>query len=712
MTPPMKFPVVPQVSRLSFPLSAAILAVLAWAAPCLALTLYVGPEGNDAWSGTLDAPNATKTDGCFATLGRARNEIRKLRKTQGLPAGGIVVEIRGGVYPQTANLLLEPEDSGTESAPIVWQARAGEVVRITGGVEVTGFKPVTDPEVLKRIDEAARPQVLQADLNALGVKKLGSAVGPDDENHDRLELFFQDKVMTLARWPNHGSALIKDVDDDQAETAPGGLRVSKAGRIVYEGDRPSRWVHEKDGWLHGCWYWEWNDARQPIESIDAGRHVITIAPPYPAKGYRQGQHYHAFNLLPELDSPGEWYHDRDSGILYFWPPAPLSQGKAVISVAPTLLFMHDLAHVSFRGLIFEACQGTALHLKNVEHVQIIGCTVRNAGRWGIDVRGQNCRIAGCDLSELGYGGIHLTGGDRKTLTPGHLVIDNNHIHHYSRWKRMTKPALKINGVGNVASHNLIDNAPHQALWWTGNDHLIEFNEIHSVCYEANDGGALYAGEDWTERGTVIRHNYLHHLSGLNGGGCLGVYLDDMNSGTEITGNVFYKIENSAKAMKAAVSTCGRDCSITNNVFVDCQPAVEVSTRGQVWFDRLKAKLDQMPYKSELWAGRYPRLVPLLDDEPMLPKGHLIARNICVGGVWSSLANVAKPLVIFENNLVDADPRFVNAAQGDFRLKEDSPAWKLGFKPIPLEKTGPYPSPERASWPLSHTVRPAVVSGGE
>ena len=671
-----------------------------------ALTLYVGPEGNDNWSGTLAEPNAAKSDGCFATLNRARNEIRKFKKSRSLPEGGIVVEIREGVYPLTTNFLLETEDSGTESSPIEWRARAGEVVRITGGAEVKNFRPVIDTEALRRIDESARQHVLQANLNELGVKNLGSAAGPDDENHDRLELFFQDKVMTLARWPNEGSARIKDVDDDNAESKPGTARSSKLGRIVYEGERPNRWVQEKDVWLHGFWYWEWSDARLPIESIDIDRHVIALPAALQPKGFRQGQNFHAFNLLPELDSPGEWYHDRSTGILYFWPPAPIDQGKVVVSVAPTLVFMHDISHVSFRGLIFEACQGTAILAKNVEHVQIIGCTIRNTGRWAIDVRGQNCRIAGCDLSELGYGGIHLTGGDRKSLTPGSLVIDNNHIHHYSRWKRMTKPALKINGVGNVASHNLIDNAPHQAIWWTGNDHVIEFNEVHSVCYEANDGGAIYAGEDWTERGTVIRHNYIHHLSGLGGRGCLGVYLDNMNSGTEITGNIFCRVQNSANATKSAVSTCGRDCTISNNIFVDCFPAVEVASRGPVWFDRLKAKLEQMPYKDALWASRYPKLSTILDEEPMSPRGHVIARNICVGGVWASVTNAAKPLVQFQDNLVGQDPHFVDAGRGDFHLKEDSPAWGLGFKPIPLEKIGLYQSPERASWPVSRTVRPA------
>lgn len=702
-----------RLSRTWLPAALAMLLTTSGSATYGATTLYVAPNGNDAWSGVLPEPNATKTDGCFASFVRAREEIRRLKKKGGLPKGGVVVEIRGGTYQLASPFSLSAEDSGAEGSPIVWRARAGETVEIVGGVQVTNFQPVTDPAVLKRLDESARGHVVQANLNELGVKSLGMAAGPDDENHNRLELFFRDKPMTLARWPNAEYTHIQDMAErkaDGAQAAPGKLRTSLIGRFLYEGDRPRRWLGEKDVWLHGFWYYEWSDSYEEVQSIDTARRVITLTPPCNAKRFRQGQWYYALNLLPELDMPGEWYYDRASGILYFWPPSPLDQGKVFVSVAPILFFMLDVSHVTFRGMVFEACQGDAIVAKNVNHVQIVGCTIRNTGRWAVALSGHDCRVAGCDLYEMGYGGIHLTGGDRKTLTPGKLVVDNNHIHQYSRWKRMTKPAIKMNGVGNVVSHNLIEDAPHQAIWWTGNDHVIEFNEIHSVCYEANDGGAIYAGEDWSGRGTVVRYNYLHHLSGFEGRGCLGVYLDDFWSGTEISGNLFYKVTNYCNAEKPAVSICGRDCTIVNNVFVDCHPAVDVSTRGrpEYWLEILKKKLDQVPYQGPLWASRYPKLVNILDDDPLAPKGNLIARNICVGGPWSTVAKVARPLVTFQDNLIDQDPRFVDAEHGNFQLQEGSPAWKLGFQRIPLQEIGLYESPERASWPVRHQPRPAAL----
>ena len=88
-------------------------------------------------------------------------------------------------------------------------------------------------------------------------------------------------------------------------------------------------------------------------------------------------------------------------------------------------------------------------------------------------------------------------------------------------------------------------------------------------------------------------------------------------------------------------------------------------------------------------------------------GNLIARNICVRGRWGDFEAAAKPLVTFQDNLLDQDPRFVDPEHQNFQLKDDSPAYKLGFQRIPLEKIGLYQSPQRGSWPVRHAVRPGV-----
>jgi hypothetical protein len=464
-----------------------------------------------------------------------------------------------------------------------------------------------------------------------------------------------------------------------------GIKGSKVGRFKYEGDRPKRWVGEKDPWLHGYWFWDWSDQRQQVESIDTGKRVISIKPPYHNYGYRKGQWYYALNLLSEIDQPGEWYLDRTSGMLYFWPPAPLDQGKAVVSVAPSLIAMKNVSHVTVRGLVLEACRGTAIQIDNTADNHVVGCTIRNTGHWAVSVAGRNSSVEGCDIYETADGGISLIGGDRKTLTSGNLTADNNHIHHFSRWNRTYQAGISLNGVGNRATHNLIHDTPHEAIFFVGNDHQIEFNEIYRACYESNDAGAIYTGRNWTMRGNVIRYNYFHDITGFRDKGCVGVYLDDQFSSAEIVGNLFHKVTS------AAFIGGGRDCVIANNIFVDCNPALHIDARGLGWAASgeggLRNRLKEMPYKESLWASRYPKLVPILDEEPMSPHNNLVARNICVGGRWDDIEGKAKPSTTMQDNLVNVDPHFVDAEHLNFQLKDDSPAYAVGFQKIPMEQFG-------------------------
>jgi len=262
-------------------------------------------------------------------------------------------------------------------------------------------------------------------------------------------------------------------------------------------------------------------------------------------------------------------------------------------------------------------------------------------------------------------------------------------------------------VGHRAAHNLIHNVPHEAIGFRGNDHLIEFNEIHSVCYESNDAGAIYAGREWTMRGTVIRHNYLHHISGFQGRGDVGVYLDDTFCGTTIYGNIFYRVTQST-------GICGgQDNTIENNVLVECSPAVYVDARGMGWAKvytveggehRMYEKLRAVNFQNPPYSVRYPKLATILEGNPLVPEGNIIARNVCWGSRWDEIEAVARPYLIIEDNLVDEDPHFVDAEGLNFHLRDDSPAYALGFKRIPIEEIGLYQDELRASYPVQHTVR--------
>ena len=693
---------------------------------------YVSLAGNDSWSGKLREANRRKTDGPFASLEKAREAIRALKRNGGSLKGGITVYIREGVFPRNETFRLTVEDSGTGASPIVWRTYPPEKVQLVGGREVAGFGPVTDPEVLKRIDPAFRGNIVQADLRAQGITNYGTIT---NRGGPGLELFFRDRRMTLARWPNEGWVRIIDVPQTgelvfkgQSPHMRNGIPTGRHyGRFTYEGDRPSRWTHVDEIILHGYWCWDWYDEFLKVKSIDAKIREIFIREPHSGYGYCKGQRYYAFNILEELDTPGEWYLDREKGILYFWPPAPRSEGRAFVSLLETpLIALENTSYVTIRGLNLEFSRGSGISVNGGSRNLVAGCTLRNLGATAALIEGgARNGITGCDVSDVASGGIVLSGGDRKTLAPGENFASNNHIHDYSAWIRTYQSAITISGVANRVEHNLIHDAPHSGIMLSGNDHLIQFNELHTLAQQTGDVGAFYMGRDWTQRGNIIRYNYFHDLLGPGLEGVMAVYLDDWSSGTTIFGNVFYK------AGRSAFIGGGRDNTVENNIFVECAPSVHVDARGLGWakyyFDgttnTLFERMDAMNYKQPPYNARYPELLKIYNDEPAVPKYNKIVRNVSYGGRWMDLYDgmdfsivtvkdnlIADPEVctwvrkekgtvtykagdreimseMKGNRFMDGDPGFEDVKKGDFRLKKNSPAWKLGFQPIPFEKIG-------------------------
>jgi hypothetical protein len=501
-----------------------------------------------------------------------------------------------------------------------------------------------------------------------------------------LELFFNNEPMQLARWPNEGWALIADVPAGQ-----------DGGKFTYSGDRPTRWTEAKDIWLHGLWTWDWADSYVNVERVDTASKEIVTKEPHGVYGYTKDRRYYALNLLEELDQPGEWYLDRESGILYFWPPSRIEEGRAFVSLLDRHVVMEETSRITLEGFTFEVTRSTAVSMKGGDHNSLRDCVIRNTGADAVSVSGGTFNtVSGCEIYNTADQGISISGGDRMTLEPGNHEVVDNRIHHFSRWCKTYRPAVGVSGVGNRVAHNHIHHAPHNAIQLSGNEHTIEYNRVHHVCQETGDVGAFYMGRDWTQRGTKVRFNFFHDIGGFTPEGerfadAMSIYLDDWSSGTIVYGNVCYK------GGRAVLIGGGRDNQVENNIFVDCVPAVHVDSRGLGWAanyfngetttleDRMKDVNAMEPPYSE----RYPELLTLYDDEPAVAKGNVIVRNVCVGGRWLDLLNgLNEEIVTVQDNFIEGDPMFVDPDNLDFRLQDDSPVYETGFKPIPFEKIGP------------------------
>lgn len=626
---------------------------------------HVALDGQDDWSGRLPAPNTDRTDGPFASLERARDAVRAADKS-----AGVTVLLHGGTYQRYAALTLGPEDSGLPDHPVVWRAAEGEIAVLSGAARLWRFQSVTDPAVRKRLRSRVREKVIWADLFGHGIVDLGTI---EQRGSPGLEVFFRGRRMPLARYPNQGWLRIADVPQTGPHCFNEGLEREKRfdgvpagrhyGRIQFDDSRPKRWAPDDNIYAHGYWTWDWSDSFQRVRSIQRRGRELTFAPPHHHYGYTKNQRFYFLNVLEEIDEPGEWYLDRTQGRLYFYPPEPPQPGDLEVSMldAP-LLQLEGASHLTIAGLRFAESRRGGVRIHDGGDCRLAGCTFTNLGDLAVGIEGgSGHEIRSCDFHDLALGAVSVAGGDRQTLTPsGHRVL-NNHIHHFGQWLRTGQYGVMIDGVGQVVAHNLIHDAPFEAMYLRGNDHVVEFNDVYGVTQETGDAGALHTGRDWTWRGNIIRHNYWHHLQGPGLHGVTAVYLDDFSSGFEVTGNIFYR------AGRAVQIGGGRDNLVADNLFIECEPAVHLDARGLGWaanyfdgrypwlFDRFhEMNGDQPPFTS-----RYPALATILRDEPAVPKGNRIVHNVSWGGRWLDVYDFfafdfARTVELRDNTI--ADPR--------------------------------------------------------
>ncbi|HNS32268.1 MAG TPA: tetratricopeptide repeat protein [bacterium] len=693
--------------------------------------LYVSLHGSDSNAGTKEKP--------FATIERVREEIRKI-KAKGMPAGGIVVYLRGGNYFLTDGIDFGKDDSGTENSPVVYRSYPGEQVRMIGGRQVTNFQLLEDPEILKRMPDEAKGRVWVADLKQAGITEYGQLLnrGFGIARKGALELICDGKIMQLARWPNEGWVRVAGLSKVDGVSRDAEFQ---EGKFVYSDSRPERWKGEKDMWIKG-----YLGVNQPyillharIESIDTGKKVIDLMPNM-LPGARwietriaKNHPYFAYNLLSELDMPGEFYLDRDTGKLYFYPPGDIKKSEVIATTLDKPVFtFNEASNMVLYGLLIEGTWQHGIVINGGWNNIVAGSVIRNTGQWAVEInKGLEHKVIGCDMYGMGEGGVSLdfspgTGlllPGRAELIPSRHVVENNHIYRFNRFDGGYRQAVQINGIGQIVSHNVIHDTPHQLIYFNANDHIIEYNELHDGPHEGREIGAMYIyGEPWylMSRGTVIRNNFFHHISthsspnlthGLN-----GVHIDAMNAGLVLTKNIFYRVPN-------GISSTYPGNYLTNNIFIDVENrGIGQSDRSSIFckdrdidagpnlamMSRMSSQLKRVGYKQPPWNYRYPPLINMLERQPATwgsIQGSIIERNINTGGPFISFGGGVKATTHFENNWDGENPLFVNREKMDFRLRPGSPVYGLtGCEPVNFDDIGVYKDELRASWPINRTEK--------
>jgi len=247
---------------------------------------------------------------------------------------------------------------------------------------------------------------------------------------------------------------------------------------------------------------------------------------------------------------------------------------------------------------------------------------------------------------------------------------------------------------------------------------LEYNRLFRTNVESAEGGVFYTGRDWTSRGSVIRHNFIHHVQDTQegcGSSTRFVHLDDSAPEIEIHGNVCYRIGG-------GVSICGGAANnVHDNLFVECAWGVDIGPRGHDMFEpdgkggftmvgragwsSLAKYLKRYKWDEPPYSTRYPKLGEMFTKRPIAaPWFNTVTRNVmvqCGRGIRASGMQPGWSTV--ENNWEGEDPGFIEKdhTELDFRLADTAAARKaVGFQPLQLDKVGLYRSADRRSWPVA------------
>ena len=700
--------------------------VLGCLTPTLADTIFfVSPAGNDAWSGSLPAPNAAGTDGPFVTPGRAQRAVRDA-KAKGEP-GPIVVELRAGTYPLTKPLAFGPEDSGTPDAPIVWRAYGDERPVISGSRVIDGWTEtfldgtrrwtVTLPEVQRNewnfrqlflsLKGGPYQRLYRPHLGMLGVDHLTYSPRRKAASHRAAQIDFAYYPGDIELWAN-----LSDVE------------------VVA---------------LH-----MWSSSRLFIDHIDEQHRIVTFTgmPTFAIGQVGPHNPYYVENVKAALDQPGEWYLDRPTGLLTYLPRdgETLDDCRLVAPVLTRVMaleadYSHDqfVSDLTFSHLTFshnesplppEGYGGSqaqpdlpaAIEAAGARRCVFDRCTIAQTGNYGIGL-GQGCqdnRIVGCRLYDLGGGGIKIgdiampSNAEPPVLPTGNVVencaLSDGGLMYYSAnaiWAGIVR--------GTVIRHNEIWNFPYSgiAVGWSWSDkptscghNEVSYNRIHNVVQLLADGASIYTlGR---QPGTVIRGNVLYdNVRGPHARQFwqLGLYLDEGSSEMLVENNLAYRTGTHGFNMNG-----GAENLIRNNIF------------GPVYGN-------DAPY-IRCYAKPYAR-------------ANVFTHNLCCGdsdnladatwdpGLLKCSENLywntaGKPLMFRSKSFtewqasgqdqgsINADPLFVNPETGDFTLKPGSPAVGLGFVPFNPSEAGltaefqDVAVPVQVTPPPVYSMKPAVI----
>jgi hypothetical protein len=675
--------------------SACLLLLLTLSSSAMAATFFVSPDGDDAASGTPDAP--------FATLARAQQAARPLTGKE-----PVAVIVRGGTYYLPSTLVFTSADSGSANAPVLYRAAPSEVVILSGGQE------------LELQWEPSRNGIWTAKVP---LADNDSTRGGTNEPFD--QFFVNGQRMPMARYPNEDQT-VRPYDGYAAD--------------AFSPERAVGWANPTGGYIHAMHRHHWGGYHYRITGKDPAGHILYEG------GWQNNrqlgmhpEHRYVENIYEELDAPGEWFHDDTAHTLYFFPPTGLDLNNATFEVVRLRHLVElqgqpddPVRFVTFQGFTFQHAartfmdtrepllrsdwtiyRGGAVLFRGTEDCTLADAIFDQVGGNAIFVDHYNRRVSirGCLIQDAGGNGVAFVGDPGAVRNP---LFEYNQRQHFDDIDLIPGPATShypadclvedclITRIGRVEKqaaavqismarritvrHCSIYEVPRAGInisegTWGG--HLIEGCDVFDTVLETGDHGSFNSwGRDryWGLEGidlntvtlgehrnlplldavetTVIRHNRWRCDHGWD------IDLDDGSSNYEIRDNLC--LNGGIKLRE------GFHRLVENNIMVDN------SFHPHVWYgnslDVFRRNIVFTHYQpiqvNPPWGLECDRnLLHQPDQFVPVPARQLQQQS---GRDLHSLA---------------ADARFLDPATGDYRVAEDSPALALGFQNFAMDQFG-------------------------
>ncbi|NJL18763.1 MAG: right-handed parallel beta-helix repeat-containing protein [Bdellovibrionaceae bacterium] len=701
------------------------------------ITVYVAPNGNDSWSGTLAEAKSDKSDGPLASLEGARRAVR-IRIAEGLKEP-VTVNIRGGEYSLDQTVVFGLEDSGTAECPVTYQAFPGEKPGFTGGKRLTDWKPCTkDPAGLPT---AAKGKLFTCDIPAdlkgkWQIKTLydGLDMMPRSSS-EQLEL-----ADSQIEPPLQGlTKVASNFNLDPKEENPKLVHVSREFRFqnkdLLDWAVPGDIEIFSDGpgqhWLVNV---------LPLASVDVKNNTALLAID-PTYDFDSKNPYRVQNAIEYLDTPGEWVFSSAEGRVYLWPSRPIKEYDVHAPYLQEFIRIEGVEDkalvrfLNFSGLTFryglrdtwqEGDKGlqhdwemfdkgnAVLRFRHAEDCAVRACDFNSSSGAGVrlDLHCQRITVADSRFAYLGGAGVVLSGYGPGTKDENrNNIISNNLIHHVGDiyWH---SPGIFITQSGhNLISHNTIHDLGYNGLVisgcrqspmvyhknlrkrreWVSNLRIEECLPVIEKSINEKMSGdeklALYEPL-LHSRENRVEHNEIYRTM-LRLGDGNGIYLSGQGDNNQLVRNYLHDID----AIMIRMDNEARFTLLAENVFVN--GSMQTFKGPGELRDNIGIDLKSIgPNRPRFTSTRNVFVMQKASDKM---KNNFGTWENCILYSASPLKNVdpGQELATEEQRkdgqagLIYADPLFDPAAmeQKNFRFLPGSPCEKLGIKPLDMSQVG-------------------------